>query len=82
MPDLIEIHAMLATLNEKMDNALTLIEKNVSMNEKKHEDHELRLRILERNSIRYDQRLNIQTGILGTLTVIGSSIAAYLGIKN
>jgi len=81
MPDTPQGRIDLAVLGEKMDNMLAMLKKHISSDEKARADHEERLRILERNSAKMEQRLNVQTGILGTLTVLGSSIAAYLGVK-
>jgi len=80
-PETPEILAELAVLSEKMDNMSTMLEKKIQADEKKMDDYEARIRILENRSIKHEQRLNVQTGILGTLTVIGSSLAAYLGVK-
>ena len=81
MPDSPDGQITLAVLGEKMDNMYQMLEKHIAADEKAREDHEKRLRILERNSAKMEQRLNVQTGILGTLTVVGSSIAAWLGVR-
>ena len=81
MPDSEDGRVNLAVLSTKLDNIERLIRTHIENDSIQRKDHEGRLRTLEANSIKYEQRLNLQTGILGTLTVLGSSIAAWLGVR-
>jgi hypothetical protein len=45
------------------------------------EDHEARLRIVESHTTRTEERQRITTGILATLSLLGSALAAYLGVQ-
>lgn len=45
------------------------------------EDHEARLRVVETKATRTEERQRISTGILGTISILGSALAAYLGVQ-
>lgn len=82
MPDTDDGRVNLAILGEKMDNMREMLAQHIKQAQNCHQDYEARLRRLEANSIKQEQRLSIQTGILGTLTVIGSALSAWLGVRN
>ena len=81
MPDTPEGKVTLAVLSTQLKSIEQLLKTHIERAEKYHEDHEARLRILETSKIRLEQQLKIQTGALGTLMVLGSSIATWLGVK-
>jgi hypothetical protein len=45
------------------------------------DDHEARLRVVETKAIQSEERQRTSTGILATLSLIGSMLAAYLGVQ-
>jgi hypothetical protein len=45
------------------------------------DDHEARLRVVEAKAIQSEERQRTSTGILATLSLIGSMLAAYLGVQ-
>ena len=81
MPNTPEGKVTLAVLSNQLENIEQLLKIHIERAEKYHEDHETRLRILETSKVRLEQQLKIQTGALGTLMVLGSSIATWLGVK-
>jgi hypothetical protein len=45
------------------------------------DDHEARLRIVETKAIQAEERQRVSTGILGVVSLLGSALAAYLGVQ-
>lgn len=45
------------------------------------DDHEARLRVVESHAARSEERQRVSTGILATLSLLGSALAAYLGVQ-
>jgi hypothetical protein len=45
------------------------------------DDHEARLRIVETKAIQSEERQRTSTGLLATLSLIGSVLAAYFGVQ-
>ena len=81
MPDTQEGKVTMAVLSNQLKNIEGLLKRHIDRADSLHEDYEARLRRLESSSIKYEEQLKLQTGVLGTLTVLGSTIAAYLGVR-
>jgi hypothetical protein len=45
------------------------------------DDHEARLRVVETKAIQAEERQRTSTGILGVISLLGSALAAYLGVQ-
>jgi hypothetical protein len=71
----------MAVMSTQLDNIERLLRDHISNWSAEHEDHERRLRMLERSCAQMEQNIKTQMAILGTLTVIGSSLSAFLGVK-
>ena len=71
-----------AILGEKLDNVIQLLESHIGDEKDRYYDHEKRIRLLAENQTIIKERQNVLTGLQGLISVVLSSIATYIGIRN
>jgi len=71
----------MAILGTKMDGLTKLLETHIEIDRQSQEKRDDRIRANEMGVVRLDQRMKLITGALVGLQMIGSTIAAFLGIR-
>jgi len=82
MPDTENGRVTIAILGEKLDNVIQLLESHISDEKDRYYDHEKRIRLLAENQTIIKERQNVLTGLQGLISVVLSSIAAFIGVRN
>lgn len=81
MPDTPEGRITLAVIQEQLATIRREMNDGFERMQDCNRDHENRIRKVEEMVLKLEQRLTIMSGLLGTLTFIGSAIAAWLGSR-
>ena len=82
MPDTENGRVTTAILGEKLDNVIQLLESHIGDEKDRYYDHEKRIRLLAENQTIIKERQNVLTGLQGLISVVLSSIAAFIGVRN
>ena len=81
MPDTPEGRITLAVIQEQLSTIRREMNEGFDRIDSCNKDHEDRIRAVEQAVIKLEQRIPVITGLLGTLPLIGSAVAAWLGSR-
>ena len=71
----------MARLDTKLDNILERLNEHIDRDERCHTDYETRLRDLKESQTVIKERQNVLTGIQGFISLLLSSVAAWIGSR-
>ena len=69
----------MARLDTKLDYLIKRLDDHIKDDENDHADFEVRIRSLHQNQTVIKERQNVLTGVNGFISLLFSSISAYIG---
>ena len=80
-----ELHSQLSEVNSNVVHLIQRFDEYCERADKRHDDHEERLRTVEKSITTLDTKVKERQGvwavIQGTFTILMSSLSAYIGTK-